>query len=67
MKLPVAHHPSAEFRFDFVSSSGKKNPPKINKRRATICKRKGFTNLETAYGFSVFFSVEFSSDPSVGN
>ncbi len=56
MRLPAAHHPSTESRFDFVSSSGKKKPhQKTNKRGATICKRKGSTNLETTSGFSVFF------------
>jgi len=56
MRLPAAHHLSTESRFDFVSSSGKKKPhQKTNKRGATICKRKGSTNLETASGFFFFF------------
>jgi hypothetical protein len=33
----------------------KKNPPKNKQKGATICKRKGSTNLETTSGFSVFF------------
>ncbi|KAH8954742.1 hypothetical protein BDL97_08G097100 [Sphagnum fallax] len=60
MRLPAAHHPSTESRFDFVSSSGKKKPhQKTNKRGATICKRKGSTNLETTSGFSVFFFFQY--------